>query len=84
MKKVGAFEAKANLSRLLHDVESRGEEILITRHNRAIACLLPAGRMQKSGAEQAVDIVGAFREIRSGQRGSRESKKEMVNEGRKR
>ncbi|MFZ9216666.1 MAG: type II toxin-antitoxin system Phd/YefM family antitoxin [Vulcanococcus sp.] len=40
MKCVGAFEAKTHLSRLLEEVEG-GEEVLITRHGRAVARLMP-------------------------------------------
>ncbi|NCF32437.1 MAG: type II toxin-antitoxin system prevent-host-death family antitoxin [Proteobacteria bacterium] len=38
---VGAFEAKTHLSSLLDRV-SRGEEIVITKHGRAVARLVPA------------------------------------------
>jgi prevent-host-death family protein len=38
---VGAFAAKTHLSELLDRVE-RGEEIIITRHGKAIAKLAPA------------------------------------------
>jgi len=37
---VGAFEAKNSLGSLLDRVE-RGEEIVITRHGRAVARLVP-------------------------------------------
>lgn len=40
MREIGAFEAKNKLSMLLDAVE-RGEEILITRHGKAIARLVP-------------------------------------------
>lgn len=40
MREVGAFEAKNRLGALLDRVE-RGEEILITRHGRAVARLVP-------------------------------------------
>ena len=36
---IGAFEAKTNLSALLDKVEA-GEEIVITRHGRAVARLI--------------------------------------------
>lgn len=39
---IGAYDAKARLSALLDRVE-RGEEIVITRHNRRIARLIPEG-----------------------------------------
>lgn len=42
MKEVGAFEAKNKLSMLLDAVE-RGEEVVITRHGKAVARLVPDG-----------------------------------------
>ncbi len=42
MREVGAFEAKNKLSALLDQVE-RGSEIVITRHGRAVAKLVPSG-----------------------------------------
>ncbi len=41
MLSVGAFAAKTHLSALLERV-ARGEEVLITRHGKAVARLVPA------------------------------------------
>ncbi len=41
MREVGAFEAKNKLGTLLDWVAS-GEEVLITRHGKAVARLVPA------------------------------------------
>lgn len=41
MREIGAFEAKNKLAALLDQVE-HGEEILITRHGRPVAKLIPA------------------------------------------
>ena len=41
MRTIGAFEAKTHLSSLLDSV-SQGEQILITRHGRPVARLVPA------------------------------------------
>ncbi|WP_428421039.1 type II toxin-antitoxin system Phd/YefM family antitoxin [Methylibium sp.] len=49
---VGAFEAKTHLSALLERVE-RGEEIVITRHGRPVARLMPVARV--SDAQAAVE-----------------------------
>jgi prevent-host-death family protein len=46
MKQVGLAEAKATLSALLDRVE-KGETIVITRHNRPVAELRPAGPPKK-------------------------------------
>jgi prevent-host-death family protein len=40
MREIGAFEAKNKLSQLLDCVE-RGEEVVITRHGKAVARLIP-------------------------------------------
>jgi len=49
---VGAYEAKAKLSALLDRVE-RGEEIVITRHGRPIARLVPDGEARDIRAARA-------------------------------
>jgi prevent-host-death family protein len=41
METVGSYEAKTHLPRLLERVE-RGETIIITRHGKAVARLVPA------------------------------------------
>jgi prevent-host-death family protein len=38
---VSIYEAKANLSRLIAEVERTGEEIVIRRHNVPVAKLVP-------------------------------------------
>ncbi len=40
METVGLFEAKTHLSKLIARAE-RGEEVIITRHNRPVAKLVP-------------------------------------------
>ena len=57
---VGAFEAKTHLSALLERVE-RGEEIVITRHGRPVARLLPIARSAadaRAAAERLLQIGG--------------------------
>jgi prevent-host-death family protein len=56
---IGAYDAKARLSALLDRVE-RGEEIVITRHNRPIARLIPEGPGQNVAAARAA-IAGLTR-----------------------
>ena len=41
MKRLGAYEAKTHLSRLLDEVEG-GESFAITKHGRPVALLVPA------------------------------------------
>lgn len=41
MREIGAFEAKNKFGQLL-DLAERGEEVLITRHGKEVARLVPA------------------------------------------
>ena len=52
MHEVGAFEAKNNLSQLLDRVE-RGEEVVITRHGRPVARLVPTHGVRAPGQASA-------------------------------
>jgi prevent-host-death family protein len=57
MTEIGAFEAKNMLSALLDRVE-RGEEIVITRHGRPVARLVPnAGGIDRSQAHAAIQRI---------------------------
>jgi prevent-host-death family protein len=53
MGKVTAFEAKTRFGELLDRV-SRGEEVVITRHDRAVARLVPEGAPRKDEVRRAV------------------------------
>ncbi|MGH9604384.1 MAG: type II toxin-antitoxin system Phd/YefM family antitoxin [Terracidiphilus sp.] len=56
---VGAFEAKNTLGALLDRVEN-GEEIVITRHGRPVARLVPnEGRIDRSQARAAAARIRA-------------------------
>jgi len=50
---VGAYDAKSRLSELLDRVE-KGEQIVITRHGKPIARLVPEGGHDKVAARAAV------------------------------
>lgn len=55
MREIGAFAAKNTLGALLDDVE-HGEIIVITRHGRPVARLVPAtGGVGRDEAKAAVD-----------------------------
>ncbi len=57
MTEIGAFEAKNTLGSLLDRVE-RGEEIVITRHGKPVARLVPnAGRVDQDQARAAFDRI---------------------------
>jgi prevent-host-death family protein len=59
MKEIGAFEAKNTLGALLDRVE-RGEEIIITRHGRPVARLVPSsGGIDRAQAQAAMDRMQA-------------------------
>jgi prevent-host-death family protein len=60
MKQIGVYEAKAQLARLLQEVE-RGETVTITRHGRPVARLVPVHRSSRSVAE-AIEAIENFRE----------------------
>jgi len=57
MREVGAFEAKNKLGRLL-DLVERGEEIIITRHGRETARLVPPQKaVTREEARAAVKCI---------------------------
>lgn len=59
MVEVGAFEAKNTLGTLLTRVEG-GEEIVITRHGRPVARLVPNTiRTDRAVAEAAIERIQA-------------------------
>lgn len=53
MQKVGAFEAKTHFSALLDKVE-RGDQIIITKHGRAVAKLVPVVAANQMRIKQAI------------------------------
>jgi prevent-host-death family protein len=58
MDTFGAFEAKTHFSALLEKVE-QGEEIIITKHGKAIAKLVPL-LAPKISAQEAVNHLKQF------------------------
>ena len=59
MQEIGAFEAKNKLAALLDRVEA-GEEIVITRHGKAVARLVPnAGSIDPSQTRAAIERIRA-------------------------
>jgi prevent-host-death family protein len=53
VSKVTAFEAKTRFGELLERV-SRGEEVVITRHEKAVARLVPEGQRRRDEVRDAV------------------------------
>ena len=69
MKLMPVSEVKAKLSRLVSEIETRDEEIIITRNGRAAAVLLSADQFE--GWRETVEILAdkeLMKEIRRGLR----------------
>ncbi len=80
MREVGAFEAKNKLGTLL-DWVANGEEVLITRHGKAVARLVPATpTFDRAKARQAAR--GLLQASRGVTLGGPIKIKDLVNEGR--
>ena len=60
MREIQSSEAKARLTQLLNDVE-RGETIVITRHGRPIARLVPEARRRQAEIDDAIENIKALR-----------------------
>jgi prevent-host-death family protein len=60
MREIQASEAKTHLPRLLDDVE-RGETIIVTRHGRAIARIVPEAELRQAEIDRAVESIKASR-----------------------
>lgn len=79
MREVGAFEAKNKLGTLLDWVEN-GEEVLITRHGKAVARLVPAepGFNRAKARQAARGLIEASHGVTLGGL----KIKDLINEGR--
>ncbi len=53
MQTVGAFQAKTYFSSLLEQVE-KGEQIIITKHGRPVARLIPATGMSQEAIKSTI------------------------------
>ena len=56
MREIQASEAKTHLPQLLDDVE-RGETVVITRHGRPIARLVPEAERRRAEIAEAVESI---------------------------
>lgn len=61
MTEVGAYQAKTRLAELLDRVE-RGERIVITRHGRPVAHLIPPPGKPDRTVDEAIDGILALRQ----------------------
>ena len=65
METIGLFDAKTHLSELVARAE-RGEEVVITRHNKPVAKLVPVVRSTRAAAQRrqaALDTLQSFERI---------------------
>jgi prevent-host-death family protein len=60
MRRVGAYEAKTHLPRLLDEVAA-GETITITKHGVPVAVLVPPAGASRAGVRDAIAGLRAFR-----------------------
>ena len=80
MESVGAYEAKTHLPQLLDRV-ARGEEILITRHGRPIARLVPETASPPTDIRA---VIAEIKELRKGQcLGKGLTIRQLIEEGRR-
>ena len=70
MTTISAFEAKTRFGDLLERV-SRGEEIVITKHQKPVARLVPEGRPAISEIRESVDELRSLRHEMASRRGAR-------------
>jgi prevent-host-death family protein len=61
MREVQASDAKVHLPQLLDDVE-RGETIIVTRHGRAIARIVPEALQRQEEIDRAIDTIKGLRQ----------------------
>lgn len=79
MRTFGAFEAKNRLSELL-DAAENGEVVMITKHGRPVAKLVPVDEFDRVKVREAIEWLKEFRKTHS--LGGLKAK-DLINEGRK-
>ncbi len=79
MKRVGVYEAKTQLPRLLQQV-ARGQRVTITRHGVAVAVLVRAERRRRRAV---TDVIADLKTFGRGRRLGRLSLRAMIHEGRR-
>lgn len=79
MRRIGAYEAKTHLPRLLDEV-AEGEVITITKHGVAVAVLAPAAVRSSMTPTEAIAGLRAFRR---GHRLDGLTVRELIDEGRR-
>lgn len=61
MQTIQASEAKTKFLRILDDVE-RGASVVITRHGRPVARIVPEAEIDRERVQRAIDGMRALRE----------------------
>ena len=80
MREIGAFQAKNRLGQLL-DLVEQGEEVVITRHGKAVARLVPPKEgLSRAEAREAAQRI---REMSRGVTLAGLRLKDLVDEGRR-
>ena len=84
---VTAREAKTHFGKLLDRV-SRGEEVIVTRHDKPVARIVPAGRPARAEVRAAVEGLRELRRAIAMRRGDQpaltdDEIKSLVEEGRR-
>ncbi len=77
---VGSYKAKTHLPDLLRQVEA-GEQVLITRHGKPVARLMPIADAKREQALAAKEQIMELRKTMP--KFSREEIREMIEEGRR-
>ena len=81
MTRVGAYEAKTHLPQLLERV-GRGEKIVITKHGRAVAMLVPL--VDEIPELTPLEAVREMKKLRKGNvLGDDLTIRDLINEGRR-
>ena len=78
MTRIGAYEAKTHLPRLLERI-AKGERITITKHGVPVAILAPPAAARP---RPVAETIAALRQFRSGRRLDQLKIRDMIDEGR--
>jgi prevent-host-death family protein len=62
VESIGLFEAKTHLSELIARAE-RGEEVIITRHNKPVAKLVPINEISPELYQQRLKLLAELQDI---------------------
>lgn len=84
---ITALEAKTHFGKLLDRV-SRGEEVIVTRHDKPVARIVPAGRPARAEVRAAVEGLRELRRAIAMRRGDQpaltdDEIKSLMEEGRR-